>query len=185
MKGNGDDREGMELLAGLPREMPPRRDPWPEIAARISATAPHRPLAPWVFAWWPQAAAALLVVVVGIIALRQVGHNPADPSAEPGGATMRMPAYADTLQMTEREYRAAFQEFRMLARGPANPHAPIEEYIDQGWAVMQQAEKELTAALRADPGDPYINERLVQLRARQVELLRQIAMAGMAWRHTI
>jgi hypothetical protein len=50
---------------------------------------------------------------------------------------------------------------------------------------MQQAEKELTAALRADPGDPYINERLVQLRARQVELLRQIAMAGMAWRHTI
>ncbi len=47
---------------------------------------------------------------------------------------------------------------------------------------MLEAENELAAALRRDPEDTYIKERLVQLRARQLETLREIASASMASR---
>lgn len=186
MKGTDKetDREWMRTLGGLPRQVSPRRDPWPEIAVRIAgedgvraetfAARAGRP-------WWPLAAAAAVVASLGIV-LWMNAFQPATVSVDSAALPGRVPAYAGSLRATDAEYRAALQEFGALQSVGLYPDGSFSGHADRGWVTMIEAENELAAALRRDPDDIYIKERLVQLRARQLEMLRQIASASMASR---
>jgi hypothetical protein len=74
------------------------------------------------------------------------------------------------------EYRAAFREF--IAVGLARPNLSPRtiETIETGWADLRAAENELAAALAANPRDPFLNDRMLALRARQLDFLQQLAL---------
>ncbi len=71
MNGNDSDREWARRLSALPKEVSPARDPWPDIASRISphraGVSTHRATPRAGRPWWPLAAAAALVSGVGVM----------------------------------------------------------------------------------------------------------------------
>lgn len=167
-------------LHALPRAIAPGRDPWPRIAARIASGRSGRRAFPDRVRW-PLASAAALILAMGVWVVLQRESEPAGP-AEPAVASVLVPGHADALHGTEIEYRAALREVRALTR-VSKPHwLPQNDDAQQGWVDLRAAEEELVAALRHDPEDPFVNQRLVALRARQVHMLRQIAAAELASR---
>jgi len=192
MSGSQHDRLWRERLAGLPREVAPPRDGWDAIEKRIRAAARAQASGhaseqslDRLRLRWPIAAAAAAVLILAVVTgLWRTTPDPL-PSPTPSVSARvpaRAPGYAGSLQVTEQEYRAALLEFDALTRRGGQPDTSLEASLQGGWAVLSQTEHALERALRDHPDDPYINERLVQLRTRQVELLRQIASAGMASR---
>ncbi|MEJ8569492.1 hypothetical protein [Elongatibacter sediminis] len=189
MKMHEDDRYWREKLGGLPRRLEPPRDPWERIEARISARSPQSGERQRRRAYWPLAAAAVAVAAIGVALLGgrdtpTVALPDESPPVLAGvgyGVPVQAPGRASAMQGTEREYRAALREFRGTLES-ASSGSPIGVYLDRGWFALSKAEGELATALRRHPDDPYINERLVQLRTRQVEMLRQMASADLASR---
>ena len=186
MTGNGDDRDDRawaDRLSVLPREVEPARDPWPRIAAQISAQASaaqsRRPVAAQ-RTWWPLAGAAAIVLALGVaLVVRAPSETVAPPAIAPAPLA---PAYAEEMQVTELEYLAALREVEALAREGVPPWLRAADGVDLGWQVMRAVEDELIAALRRNPDDAYVSQRLVALRARQVDMLRLVASAELASR---
>lgn len=186
MTGAGDDRDDRawaDHLSVLPREVEPARDPWPRIAARIAvqtvATDSRQPVAAR-RKWWPLAGAAAILLALGAaLVVRTSREAAAPPAIAPAPLA---PAYAEEMQVTELEYLAALREVEALAREGVPSWLPAGDGVDLGWQVMRAVEGELTAALRNNPDDAYVSQRLVALRARQVDMLRLIASAELASR---
>lgn len=175
-------------LASLPREIAPVDDVWSGIAGRIVAASATN---------WPGnhrsrygsiaiAAAVLVSLAAGLIVDRQqkglwhttpevVTKRFTDPAT---GAFHVVEPGTDS----ELEYRAAFKEFLALNGVHAIPESPDFGPIDLGWDATRQAEVALTAALRNEPGNVFLVERLQALRARQLELLQTIAALELASR---
>lgn len=191
----GDSTE-IPGIGDLPRALAPRRDPWPRIERRIaSASGAEGPARRAGNGWRLTAVAASLLaaVLVVMLMLSRQGPDPAgrtDQLASAGtseprttGVPVSWPAQAGLVQGSESEYRGALVEFRsVVAGGPVDGEPASMGSLSRGWAELAAAERELMRALRDYPQNSYINERLVQLRARQVDVLRQIAAADMALR---
>lgn len=172
-----NERELLNRLAELPREISPPRDPWDRIAARLdrreSATdGGAGRAAGWLRAWPVRAVAAVAVVAVAVSLLP--GPESAPPRAaspEPVIATFAPPQ----LLGSEAEYQAAFREF--IAVGDSRERIPAQtvEMIETGWADLRHVEAALADALAQNPNDPFLNRRMLELRARQLGFLRQLA----------
>jgi hypothetical protein len=120
------------------------------------------------------------VLALGVaLAVRAPRETVSTPAAAPAPLA---PAYAEEMQVTELEYLAALREVEALAREGVPPWLPAADGVDFGWQVMRAVEDELIAALRNNPDDAYVSQRLVALRARQVDMLRLIASAELASR---
>jgi len=163
-----DERELESRLRGLPRERQPARDLWPGIEARLaprSATRPSR--------WRMPAIAAALVTafLAGIIFERQ---QPAAPDLQAGPAGL--PGMAAALEASEREYQAAFRTFVPVGREQDLLDAQTVEAIEASWEQFREAEAALLAALADHPGNPFLAERLMGLRARQLDFMQQLYM---------
>jgi hypothetical protein len=48
------------------------------------------------------------------------------------------------------------------------------EKIERTWADLRITETALTGALEENPGDLFLNERMLELRARQLGFLKQL-----------
>ncbi len=180
MNPQDEDRRWRNEFAGLPRTLAPRNDPWPAIAARL-AGAPARTGGEPLRVRWPLAAAAGVVLALAgtLFFLRQTGDGGSPvPQALP--ALAEVPGVARSLRQTEREYRAALREFDALAGGPSGREAAFAPSWRSGLIVLEEAERQLMTALREEPDNPYIIEKLVQLHARQLDMLRQYVSAGQA-----
>ncbi len=169
----GNDEELRAALGGLPRDITPGRELWPEISARLTA-APGGRHRTAVRSAWPGLAAAASVAIAfafGLLFGRFIG--PDDGLAVPAEA--RSVAMLAALEASEREYYAAFREFIPL--GAARELLTEQERfnIEAGWLDLQQAESALLAALAEHPGNPFLNQKLLDLRAQQLEFMRQLA----------
>jgi len=154
-------------LDALPRSVEPERDLWPAIEARLEPReqrAGHR----WL---WPAAAAALLVVGSSLITatlLRDdeplvAQRTPADgqlgyASAAFGPGQTLDPAYETARQDLARTLSAR------IDRLPPDARRQVEKNL----AVIRRASAEINAALEQSPGDPLLEELL--LNAYQDEL---------------
>jgi hypothetical protein len=180
-----NEQELLKRLGALPGEISPRNDPWPEIHARISgehaaglsggdAARPHRR------GWLPMAAAAVLIAITAGLIFRplQVGGP---ESAVDSAAMERAPRSHEALRLqgalaaSEVEYQAAFREF--IPVGDSRNNLPMQtiESIESGWAELVSTESVLAAALEENPENSFLNDRMFELRARQLGFLKQLA----------
>jgi hypothetical protein len=170
-----NERDLLNRMAELPREIPPRNDPWERIAARLdeqeatTGRAARRRVRS-LPAWSIRAIAAVAVLAVALSLLP--GTRPERATAPVGTVAPAAPA---RLSGSEVEYQAAFREFIAVRDARERIPAQAVEMIETGWADLRQVEAALADALAQNPNDPFLNRRMLELRARQLGFLRQLA----------
>ena len=172
MTSRTSEKELLDRLASLPRDIPPVNDPWDRIEARLgeseSYAEPNR------------AGRGRLLGAVAAVAVAGIAAVLFNWNAEEMSAT-DTPRFAESLELpaglaaSEAEYLAAFREFTMLGESRPGLAPSTVETIETGWADLVQIETALSDALAQDPTDPFLNKRMLELRARQLGFLRQLA----------
>jgi hypothetical protein len=176
------EQELLQRIAELPREIRPGRDPWPDISARIAASGAPSAHGARLRRWSLLGAAAsvALALAVGWLLVAERTAPPAAPGgpaefASTGASRDMVSGLHATLTASEAEYQAAFREFIPVGRARSNLSPQTLAVIETGWAEMRQTETELAAALAMRPNDPFLNDRMLQLRARQLGFLQRLA----------
>lgn len=159
-KNTNDDALRWQLRA-LRKDVPPQRDLWPNIAARIAATPQESPVRAtkrntrW-FA--PAAMAASLLLAVGVV--WQGGLLPG--AASPADPLMRQEASVLT-----REYQGALQAMPQTRSSSA--YAPALRDLDSSAA-------KILVALEHDPDARFLLEQLRRTYARRLALTQRAAL---------
>jgi hypothetical protein len=181
-----NEQELIKKIAELPREMRPKNDPWEKISARLGEhgqadgkESVENPSRRWMQGWPLSAVAAVAVVAITFVVLstpEQVTEPTPSDQVAASGSMNSFAAIPDLLAESEAEYQAAFREF--ITVGDSREQIPVTtvEKIETGWADLVQVETALTDALEQNPNDPFLNKRLLELRARQLGFLRQLAV---------
>lgn len=176
---NGDitEAELVRQLGELPRRVEPQNDPWPQIASRIAADAGRSTTAS---PWLRLAAAVVLAFAVGIFLGQSWQFAPSDAPyngelAQEAGSFGMPPNLGGALAGAEREYQAAFSEFTTIGESATVLKPATLDSIERDWQEMLDAESALSAALKQYPNNPWLNKRMLELRERQLAMLKQLA----------
>jgi hypothetical protein len=168
-----NEQELLKQISKLPREVRPENDPWLQISRRLdeedgsAGRTASRVM---------RAVAAIAVVSVTAAVLFNAPWRAPAGAPEPSGSLAGIPFAQPLFASSEAEYRAAFKEFITVGESrPALP-PPAVVTIESGWAEMRQAEQALATALAGNPDNPFLNERMLELRSRQLSFLRQLAV---------
>lgn len=161
-------------LRGLRREVPPARDLWPDLSARLAVhpqpvaaaatlplrTTPHRRRRGLRHvAWIATAASVAFAIGIGWQLRPAAVPSPADtPASRP-----MLVRQADAMT---REYDAALRELETAA--PAMRHAGALRQLDRSAA-------EVRAALARDPDAAFLLEQLQRVYAQRLSLTRRRA----------
>lgn len=173
---HGDARLRWQLR-GMRQDVPPQRDLWPQINARITSTRANpgvarTPRRRTVLRWAPLALAASLLLAVGLAwQLRPLPAGMAPPPMQASQSSTRrasaklLPREAEAMG---REYGAALQELQ--AATPQSLQPRVET------AAMQELDRsadQIRDALRRDPGARFLFERLRRTYAQRLALTRR------------
>jgi hypothetical protein len=74
------------------------------------------------------------------------------------------------------EYQAAFREFLPVGEARSALSPVTVTTIENTWSALVQAERALQAALDENPGSRFLNQKMLELRSRQLGFLRQLAV---------
>lgn len=156
-------------LRGMRRDLPPERDLWPDIAARIADAPRVQAPPPRVRRWIPALAlAASLVLAIGVAWRQQPLPPPAAPAAAPGAAVA--PLQVEAFAMT-RQYEAALLELeRSAPQAVASPLAPTLHELDRSAAQIR-------TALEHDPDARFLLDQLRRTYAQRLALTQRAAFA--------
>lgn len=146
-------------LRALRQPLPPQRDLWPGIAARLTpAPAPARPRRPWLLA-----VAATVAVAVGATLLwRATGPTASAPAPALAEAPLQREAEVLTLQ-----YQAALSQMPPEAAAPVPVRHAIDE-LDRNAALIREA-------LQRDPDSPLLLQQLRRTYTRRLALSQRLA----------
>jgi len=175
------ETELRNAIGSLPRSMKPQRDLWPGIDERLGnvgrEAGTHRKAS-----YWPAlAAAVLLALFTGIFIGRGLDTGAADQPT----ATVQEAALIGTVKATELEYQAAFSELVPLDYSGLRLEGQEPDALRGSWEALVQAETSLLAALKQYPSDVYLNEKLMDLRSRQLQFVKRLALLEQNdWRRT-
>jgi hypothetical protein len=165
-----------QLLAQLPRAVPPPRDLWPAIAAATSGTAPAQAArSTAATAWGLRLAAGLACTALGAALAWSVLRGPA-AQAVAGG---RAPAGAHALQHVwpgEGEFLAARAQMHggfenQLARLAPATRARVEGDL----LAIQRANEDIRAALEHDGASPLLLQLLRQTWQQELGLYSNLS----------
>jgi hypothetical protein len=185
MNSEMSEKELLSRLADLPREISPGRDPWPQIIAAIDrmpagSGSMKRHRNGWLMA---AAASIMLAIAAGLILKPWFAKSPVSTDSlaagEPVTTVLEVDVYGNpgmlgVLDVVDAEYVAAFREF-IKAGNPDGDLAPqTVENIEKGWADLRMTEQALRVALDHNPDNLFLNERMVELRARQLGYMKQL-----------
>ena len=174
-------------LGELPLEVAPRRDLWPDIAARIEERAQPVAATTRSPAWlWQVAAAVVLVAGSSLLTASLLDRNvlvqqsavpavQANAHAASDGAVV-MPAAFGPAGQLDPEYVAARRQLtqvldQRVAALPTSARAKLEFNLGE----MRRAADEINAALAEQPGDPLLEELLLKTYQDELAMLSNIS----------
>jgi anti-sigma factor RsiW len=166
-------RSLLREAAALPKVAHPERDLWPEIAAEIKTRPrllafPSRPAIGIGLA----AAAALLLAFVMLRDDSGPGSGPVVPSAQP---TFVAASPEATLREAEGDYERATQALLATLEEHRDQLAPETlKSVGANLAVIDEALKEVRAALEKDPGNPELTRMLAATHRKKVDVLQRV-----------
>jgi Putative zinc-finger len=178
---SGEERAIRALLAhaaALPRRASPSRDLWPEIAAEIGAGKGARVLG---FPARPAALGGLLAAAAALFVALVIRSGPS-PESTPAGTSSGSPAPTLAAASPGLELQGAEADYERAARALlATLEARRDELgpetlrnVEQNMAVIDQALREVRAALDAEPGNPELTRMLAATHRKKVDVLRQV-----------
>lgn len=177
------ESELQDAIGSLPRGIKPERDLWPGINQRLGAVEKADKVHYQVPFWRKpaMAAAVLLALTGGIFIGRGMNMEPAGQTAQ----SMLEFALIGSVEATEREYQAAFRELVPLDYSGLRLDDEEPDALRNSWEDLVQTETALLAALQQYPSNIYLNEKLLDLRAQQLQFVKQLAMLEQNdWRRT-
>ncbi|MFC1688535.1 hypothetical protein ACFL07_02620 [Pseudomonadota bacterium] len=169
------EQDLLKHLAELPREISPASDPWPRIAARIDQSLPGRgsDARPQRRIWLAAAASLVLAVFAGLLLKPALNEGPM-PSGQADDLLADNGPPPGAVYAVDVEYQAAFREFISIGDSQRGLNAQTMEKLESTWTDLRVTETALAEALQMNPGDPFLNERMLELRARQLGFLKQL-----------
>lgn len=168
------------LIAGaaaLPRAIEPGADLWPAIAARITGDSAGR-------GWSPKAwrqlvlplAAALALVVSGVVAVRSIGRDRQAAMPEGTGPVTAAAVGDPDVAVLSARYRQAREELRAVFAARRDRLSPATvKVVEENLAVIDRAVAQITTALATDPGNRELSRLLLATYENEVDLLRRAA----------
>ena len=169
--GERPDQRVDAALASLPRELRPARDLWPDIESRLE---PRGRRGAWA---WQAAAAIALVAVSSLITANLVRRadtpvaraSAPDPQAQVTKAAFG-PSYSLNAEYdTARRQLAADLERRLAVLPPS-----ARQKLEANLAEMHRAAAEINAALARQPGDPLLEELLLNTYQDELGVLASV-----------
>jgi hypothetical protein len=169
--GERPDERIDAAIASLPRELQPARDLWPGIESRLE---PRGRRGSWA---WQAAAAIALVAVSSLITANLVRHADTpvartyapDPQAHVTKAAFG-PSYSlDAEYDTARRQLATDLEQRLAAMPPS-----ARQKLEANLAELHRAAAEINAALSRQPGDPLLEELLLNTYQDELGVLASV-----------
>lgn len=161
-----------QVLGRLPRSLEPGRDLWPAIEARLESRARRVRRGAW------QAAAALLLIAssslltAGLMRrdVPRVAGGPAPGTQDAAHPVVYGPAYAmDPGYLAARQQLSAMLESR-IDRLPASARQKLEANL----AEIRRATAEINAALALQPGEPLLEELLLNTYQDELAVLASV-----------
>ena len=164
-----ETRALLAASATLPREIPPARDVWPDVRARIGRRARTR--------WLALAASLLVVALAGSTAL-WLGESDRTPAVgNPGGSAV--PAGYDpqaSFDLEVREYVEAAELLQASIRERSSRLSPETlAVLEKNLTIIDQAIAEVRGVLASDPADRGNALMLQAMHQQKVELLRRVS----------
>jgi len=177
------ESELQSAIGSLPRSIRPERDLWPDINERLGVRKNVDKVHYQVPFWRrpAMAAAVLLALTGGIFIGRGMDSEPPDQTTQ----SMLEFAFIGAVEATEREYQAAFRELVPLDYSGLRLEGAEPDALRGSWEDLLQTETSLLAALQQYPSNIYLNEKLLDLRAQQLQFVKQLALLEQNnWRRT-
>jgi hypothetical protein len=152
-------------LASLPRELQPARDLWPGVESRLE---PRGRRGMWA---WQVAAALALVAVSSLITASLVrrADTPVARASAPVSQPAVMPAAFGPSYSLNAEYDKARGQLAADLEPPSARHK-----LEANLAEMQRAAAEINAALARQPGDPLLEELLLNTYQDELGVLASV-----------
>jgi hypothetical protein len=167
-------RRGLDdALASLPRSIEPPHDLWPAIEAQLEPRA-GRTSRTWL---WAAAAGVLLIVGSSLLTATLLQREPARVAVQP--AAQDGPAYATAAfgpgQALGPGYDAARRDLlgtlsERIDRLPPDARRQLEKNL----AEIRRASAEINAALELSPGDPLLEELLINTYQDELAVLASV-----------
>jgi hypothetical protein len=182
MTGPGSNGRFEALLQSLPREVEPGRDLWPGIASRLEPRSTRRR-----HAWtWRIAAAVALVAASSLITASLVRHDSWITArlASPTTAAPVVPAAFGQARGLGVGYEMARRQLAAdLRQRLAGMPPSARQKLVANLAVMRRAADDINAALARQPGDPLLEELLLNTYQDELGVLasvNQLTSTGVA-----
>ncbi|PYQ53310.1 MAG: hypothetical protein DMF78_09255 [Acidobacteria bacterium] len=164
--------------AALPREVPPGRDLWPELAARLRGAEGARGVVRPSVARWvrPAALAAAAAVVVALFAgLWKRGPSPVAPASPMGTLVSAAAGTSPALLEAEREYARATAALMAALDQQKNTLSPeTRAVLDANLKTIDDALAEVRAALQKDPGSAQLAHLLTSTHQKKLDALQRV-----------
>jgi hypothetical protein len=162
-----------DALARLPRDVEPGRDLWPAIQAGLE---PQRTQTSrrW---FWPAAAAIVLVAASSLLtaSLLRRGDPPVATTAAVQMPVTPSPAAFGPGQVLGPTYDAArLQLLRSLSARIERMPPAAREKLESNLAELRRASAEINAALELRPGDPLLEELLLNTYQDELAVLASV-----------
>jgi anti-sigma factor RsiW len=172
-------RRLLGLAAGLPHEIEPPRDLWPEVAGRLGAQ--QNVVRGWFGGRWqrPLAAAAAAVVAVGALLIAySVGRQHGSPRVvlAPTASPLAVPAGLANTTFAGAEAEFSQARDALLAALEARRGSMSQDtlrVVDENLRLIDQAIERISIALVDDPLNPRLTNQLAAAYRRQIELLQR------------
>jgi hypothetical protein len=163
-------RSLLAQAAALPKAVRPPRELWPGIAAQIEGGRRVLGFPPRAAFWGTLAAAAALIV--GFVILRP--GPPAAPGASPSPAFIAE-SPGRGLSEAEAEYERATQALLAALEERRDRLAPETlKGVEQNLAVIDEALREVRAALATDPRNLELTRMLAATHRKKVDVLQRV-----------
>jgi hypothetical protein len=178
-KRNGEERV-MEEASRLPVDIPPERDLWPEIAARLEQREKHASAGGRWRLVGAVAAAAALVAVSSLVTLWVTDkHEPVTVSRIQPPRGMTRPATTNATfgpdYVLGPKYEKARQQLSRALDEQLKTLSPeTREIVEKNLSQIRQAMSEINAALADDPGNVLLQQLLMAAYQDEMTVLMEV-----------